>query len=408
MPIQSTPVPMGTYRGPSRRYETALRGACLPIFAVELGQPHVPQVLGGVDLPGDDLPALGADPALLVGAQLLMRVAAAIAGLGGGGQTAHHDVRLALALQLVLQARPERPKPGIHHAALLQLPRQLYQVGVPYAHGVPGVGYPPGFLVDEVAPLVGDALVQKPDLLQLLFVVVGAGLHTGEPALQPGQLFPGLFQRREDGACALAVHIEAGKGIVQAEGSFLAWNNLFRRFHLISKGGGAEILAGPGLAHRHQLQRPPAQGFAVDVRRDQPQLRHLDSLVRQVDRRAGAVLAAVHREGVLFGFLGLELRVSKPGRRAEEVQESLAQVLVDGAQRLAVHLFEEGGFLFIAGRSGDVVLVRGGVKLLHIGEHLVPQPAAAAEGFFDQLSLFLGWMEAEFDDGVLSFLFARH
>ena len=62
----------------------------------------------------------------------------------------------------------------------------------------------------------------------------------------------------------------------------------------------------------------------MDVRRDQPQLRHLDAVVCEIDGRAGAVLAA------------------------------------------------------------------------------------AAEGFFDQLGLLFGGMEAEFDDGVLSFLFARH
>ena len=50
----------------------------------------------------------------------------------------------------------------------------------------------------------------------------------------------------------------------------------------------------------------------------------------------------------------------------------------------------------------------GGVGLLHIGEHLIPKPAATAEGFLNQFDLLRAGVEAELDDGVPRFLFPRH
>ena len=43
------------------------------------------------------------------------------------------------------------------HVSPLHAPGQLRQIVGPHTYGVPAVGYPAGFLMDEVAPLVGEA-----------------------------------------------------------------------------------------------------------------------------------------------------------------------------------------------------------------------------------------------------------
>ena len=143
------------------------------------------------------------------------------------------------------------------------------------------------------------------------------------------------------------------------------------------------------------------QGPAVEGGFHIAQLGHLDAVPSEIDRGPGAVRTAVDGEGILPGLLGLELGVAEGTGIAEKVQKGPPQVLVDGAQGLAVHLLEEGGFLFITGRGGDILQVRGGVKLLHIGQHLVPQVPAAVEGFVHQLRLLRRGIEAELEDGVL-------
>ena len=121
-----------------------------------------------------------------MGGQFFVYIAAPIAGLGGWGQAVHYNVPLSLLLQLVLQAQTEHPKAGVLPTRLLELLGELHQVRFPHAHGIPSVGYPPGFLVDEVATLVGNMLVLQPHLLQLLFVVFRSMLHSGEFALHFG------------------------------------------------------------------------------------------------------------------------------------------------------------------------------------------------------------------------------
>ena len=70
-------------------------------------------------------------------------------------------------------------------------------------------------------------------------------------------------------------------------------------------------------------------------------------------------------------------------------------------QRLIVYLGEERGLLFIFGWGGDEMDVGFHIKSLLIGQHPVPDIAAAAEGFFKQLRLSLVWIEAGLDGGEL-------
>ena len=138
----------------------------------------------------------------------------------------------------------------------------------------------------------------------------------------------------------------------------------------------------------------------MEVRPDVPQLGHLDAGTRQVNGRAGTVGAAVDGEGIHPRFFGLEPWILEGRRVPEEVQVRLAQILVNRTQRLTVHLFQEGRFLFIMGRGGDILQVRSGVELTRIGQHPVPQVPAAVEGFVHQLRLFRRGVEAELEDGV--------
>ena len=255
--------------------------------------------------------------------------------------------------------------------------------------------------MDEVLSLVGDMLMQEPDFLHLFLIVPGAGLHAGEPVLHPGQLLPGLCQIRQDRTAAPAVHIESGQRAVQTQGPLRGRHGRLPLRRLIAEDDGTEVFPGPGLCHRHGRQLPLAQGPAVDHSRDQAQLRHLDAVLQKADGGPGAVLAAVDGKGVPPVLLGLEPRVLKGPGVPEEVQKGLPQVLVDAAKRLAVHLPQERGLLFIAGRRGNVLQIRGGVKLPRVRQHPVPEPAAAAKGLLHQHGLLRGGMEAELDGGIL-------
>ncbi len=118
-------------------------------------------VFCGVDLPVVHRAASGAGPGPGPGRGRVPDQAAGGAGSGGGPIAVHHEEVLALPFQLVAQALPEHPVPGIQDVAPSQLSGHLRQGVGPHTHGVPSVGYPPGRLVDEVAPLVGDVLVEQ-------------------------------------------------------------------------------------------------------------------------------------------------------------------------------------------------------------------------------------------------------
>ena len=282
-----------------------------------------------------------------------------------------------------------------------QPPGQLRQVGIPHTHGIPGVGYPPGFLVDEVPSLVGNVLVLKPDPLHLPLVVPGAPLHAGELLPHPVQPLPGARQVRQNGAFALAVHVKPGGRVIETQRLLRRHGGRLHPLGLIAKGGGAEILAAPALGNGHIPQLPAGKRPAVNRGRHQTQLRHLDSVAQKTHGRPGTVLAAVDGKGVPPGLLSLEPRVLKSPGIAKKIQKRLPQVLVDTAQRLTVHLPQKRSLPLVAGRGRDIVLVRGSVKLLHVLQHPVPEPAAAAERLFYQHGLFRGGMKAELDGGIL-------
>ena len=76
--------------------------------------------------------------------------------------------------------------------------------------------------MDEVAPLVGDMLMEPAVFLEGLLIIPGAGLHPAQPLLKPGQFFLGLPQPvRRTGLFAVVSHVKVGHGIFQAYCGFL-------------------------------------------------------------------------------------------------------------------------------------------------------------------------------------------
>ena len=71
--------------------------------------------------------------------------------------------------------------------------------------------------MNEVAPLVGDVLVEQAVLLNAFLIVPGTGLHSVKLFLELCQLFLGLLQPVGSVGWLTAVgHVEVGHGVFQA------------------------------------------------------------------------------------------------------------------------------------------------------------------------------------------------
>lgn len=101
----------------------------------------------------------------------------------------------------------------------MEAPGHLLIVDVFYAHNVPFVSEFPALLVLPVLALVPYLLMSQSDTPLLLLVVGAAFLHLGEFALFPGKVLLGLaVKMRHVRLYALAVDIEVGAAVIQAEG----------------------------------------------------------------------------------------------------------------------------------------------------------------------------------------------
>lgn len=121
----------------------------------------------GFDIDGGVFPtfvfctAHGANPTAGFGGKGFIDCTAGRTDLGGGDEAPYLQKLLALPVQLVTQHLAEHSKAGVVDVASAQFLRDRLKRIVPNAHGIPGFGYPPGFLVQEVASLVGDVLVKQ-------------------------------------------------------------------------------------------------------------------------------------------------------------------------------------------------------------------------------------------------------
>ena len=146
----------------------------------------------------------------------------------GGERVAIHQKELfSLPRQLVAQALPKHPEPGVQ-----RVPRQRLLFGhvpdgiAPSCTRHPSLGYPPGFLVDEVAPLVGNVLMDFTVLLHRFLIIFGTGPHPAELPLNFSQFFLRPFQPMR-GICDSAIvrRVEVGHGVFQPNRCFHRWYN---------------------------------------------------------------------------------------------------------------------------------------------------------------------------------------
>lgn len=86
------------------------------------------------------------------------------------GILVNDNKRFPLPGKFIFQAFTKHAKTGTHDVHALHLLRKFYQVRFPYTHSIPGVGYPPAFLVYKVFPLVGYMLLQKAYFLRLFYI----------------------------------------------------------------------------------------------------------------------------------------------------------------------------------------------------------------------------------------------
>ena len=98
-------------------------------------------------------------------------------------------------------------------------------------------------------------------------------------------------------------------------------------------------------------------------------------------------------------FLSLEVRIAEVPRVLEEHSKRLGQLVVLLDECLIIYFPQEEGSVFVLGRGWNEMRSRLGVEPLLIHQHLVPDVAAAAEGFFKQFLLGLVGVELDFEGG---------
>lgn len=363
----------------------------------------------GFDVDGGILPtpvfhsAHGADPAAGLGRKRLIHRAAHRTDLRGGGVASHLQQLLTLPLQLVTEQFPEHPEAGIPDRIAAQLLGNHLEIIVPDTHGVPSVGYPPGFLMQEVASLIGDVFMEQPVLLHQRLIVFRAGLQAAQLLLDGRGLFLRLFQPAgRVGGDTIVGHIEMSKVIFQADGSLRCGLHWLRFMNRTGKEQVAIILSRLGSLHRDSSELPAASWTAGEGSPNQSGLGHADSVSGDVNRGAVAHNVVAGGETVPIILLPLVLGIAKGCRIAEEIAECLGKLLVFLRQCLIVHFSQERELLFIFCRGGDEMLVRSIVELLMVGEHLIPDIPAASESLLEQFLLSRCGVEPDFDGVVLN------
>ena len=346
--------------------------------------------------------AHGADPAPGLGREGVVDTAAGGADLGGGGVAVHFQQPLPLPRQLIAEQFPKPAEAGVVDGAAAQRLGDVPQGVLPHTHGVPGVGDPPGFLVQEVAPLVGDVLVEQAVFLDHSLVPVGPRLHPAELLLQGGQFFLGPPQpQRRVGGGAVVGHIEVRQRALQREGVVRSGRHRLRRADRAGVEQVGVILAGFGALYGDPGQLPAAAGAAGKLCLDQAAFGHADGIFGDVNGGAAAAEVVAGGKGIPVVLFALELGIAERFGVAEEIPKGLRQLVVFLGEGLVVDLFEEGRTLFVFRRGGNEVRVGLEVKAFVVCQHLVPDVAAAAEGFLKQFFLLGRGIEGDLEGLIL-------
>ena len=257
--------------------------------------------------------------------------------------------------------------------------------------------------MDEVAPLVGDVLMEQAVFPDGLPVVFGAGFHPLQPSLELDQLFPGLLQPAgRIGPVAAVRHVEMAHGVFQAQRGLGDGGFRLRRFLLVLVENGAVKFSAPGFLHRHPPEPPPRLGAAGEFGLDDPGLGHADAVPGGVDGGAGLEHVVTGGEGIPIRLFLFEVGAAEVSGVLEKYPERLGKSVIFLGEGLIVHLFQKGRVLFVLGGGGDEVPIRLQVEPLLVRQHMVPDIAAAAEGVLEQLRLGLRGVEPDLEGGVLN------
>ena len=106
-------------------------------------------------------------------------------------------------------------------------------------------------------------------------------------------------------------------------------------------------------------------------------------------------------EGIPVTLFPLEFGVSEVLRVFEERPKRLGELVVLLDEGLVVYLLQKGRSRFVFCRCGDEERAGFAVESLLVGEHLVPDIAAAAKGLFKELRLLRGGIKPDLEGSKL-------
>ena len=210
--------------------------------------------------------------------------------------------------------------------------------------------------MDEIAPLVGDVLMEFAVFLHHFSIILGPRLHAAQPSLHLRQFFQGLpkpVRRVRHGT--FIGNIEVRHGVFQSYRRLWGRGDSFLFFYAILIQNGAIILPCSGPVHCNSLQFPPGLWATGKLRLDNPSLGHTDAVFCNVDGGTGCKFVIAGGEGIPIRFLPLELGIAEEFRAFEEYAECLGQPIVLLDECLTVHFFQKGGFFFVFCWSWDEV-----------------------------------------------------
>ena len=167
-------------------------------------------------------PTTGASPLSIRKGKLLIQCTAYMAHLTGRIPLIDFREDLSVVAELILQHVAKHSKAIIIGGlAKLQRASHIAQVDVFHEDSVVPLGYRGTQLLAEVSALIGYLLMEKLDLMFLLFVVFRAILHVGQLSLFFSQFsFSFTIKARVVGYIAVTIDIKVVGGIIQTYGAF--------------------------------------------------------------------------------------------------------------------------------------------------------------------------------------------
>lgn len=173
-------------------------------------------------VPVMESPTTGASPLSIGKGESLVQRTAYMAHFAGWEPLIDFDKDFSAIPEFIFQHVAEHPKTVIVGGlAKLQRASHIAQVDVFHEDSVVPLGYRGTQLLAEVSALIGYLLMEKLDLMFLLFVVLGPIPHMGQFLLFPCEFgFSPTIKAWIVGHITVAVNIKVVGGIIQTYGAF--------------------------------------------------------------------------------------------------------------------------------------------------------------------------------------------